>query len=324
MLGNIKRILLKYAFHLMILGLMAGTTETLAGFDKGRFFFMGNGWIHIASEKNGETFKGQYRKNRSTYDPKAIENIYRVLGAPVDPAENHISLRLIEFLDYLEDHLRPNARITIVSGYRSPKYNQKLRHQGKLAATASLHQYGMAVDLIMDGVPSKRIWDTVKSIGFGGAGYYHGRTVHVDVGPARSWDEKTSGVGTGISSHNKLIGLVTDRDIYLPEEKITLKFIRMTAFPINVVPEFRLVRQSSPNNGQSELKFQPVFRIPVKDPCPEFNNIRQMAAICWKIPEDIPEGRYKVHVNFCNSPWEEMPKEISTPEFEITQKAPFH
>ena len=115
--------------------------------------------------------------------------------------------------------------------------------QGKLAAKASLHQYGMAADLKMEGVPARRVWEYVKALGFGGTGYYHGQTVHIDVGPARSWDEKTSGVGTGISEDNKLIGIVTDFDRYRAGETITLRFTRMTAFPIGVAPQFDLVRR---------------------------------------------------------------------------------
>jgi len=164
-----------------------------------------------------------------------MEAICRVFSAPCESQKQVLSLRLIEFLDFLQDRLRPGARIAITSGYRSPEYNTKVRKRGGLAAKASLHQYGMAVDLEIEGVPARRLWEYVKALGFGGAGYYHGKTVHIDVGPARSWDEKTSGVGTGISDDNKLIGLVVNYDVYLPGEPITMRFIRMTAFPIGVV-----------------------------------------------------------------------------------------
>jgi len=105
----------------------------------------------------------------------------------------------IEFTDYLEDQLGKGTLITITSGYRPPEYKAKLRKWGALAAKASLHQYGMAADFTMDGVPSKRVWEYAEAIGFGGTGYYHGETVHADVGPSRFWDEKTSGIGTGLS-----------------------------------------------------------------------------------------------------------------------------
>jgi uncharacterized protein YcbK (DUF882 family) len=68
---------------------------------------------------------------------------------------------------------------SVSSGYRSPIYNTTLRQQGRLAAKASLHQYGMAADLIMKGVSLKRIWQDVKALDFGGTGYYQGKTVHI-------------------------------------------------------------------------------------------------------------------------------------------------
>jgi len=42
-----------------------------------------------------------------------------------------------------------------------------------------------------------------------------------------------------------------------------------------------------------------------------------MASIHWQLPKELPPGRYKVLARFCNCPWEDMPPEISTPEFEI-------
>jgi hypothetical protein len=189
-----------------------------------------------------------------------------------------------------------------------------------LVARASLHQYGMAADLKMDGVSAEHIWNYVKHLGFGGAGYYHGETVHVDVGPARSWDEKTSGVGTDISSNNKLIGLVTDYDIYLPGEPIDLRFIRMTAFPVGVSPKFSLERQTNPQGSDSVIRFKPVFNIKAEGRCPHFNKIEHMAAIRWRLPENLPPGRYKIRARFCDRLWNAMPEHVLTPEFQIVQR----
>ncbi|MGB2687863.1 MAG: DUF882 domain-containing protein, partial [Desulfobacterales bacterium] len=231
-----------------------------------------------------------------------------------------ISLRLIEFLDYLEDNLHPGARITIVSGWRSPQYNTDLRNKGRLAAKASLHQYGMAADIKIQGTSSKRVWNTVKKLGFGGTGYYKGKLVHIDVGPARSWDEKTSGVGTDISTQNKLIGLVTDYDIYLPGEMIDLRFIRMTAFPIGVIPEFVLEKVETDGQSKEIACFKPSFAIAAKSQCPQFSDIDQMMGIRWKLPSDILPGRYKIRTSFCQRLWEDMATEIVTPEFAINHR----
>jgi uncharacterized protein YcbK (DUF882 family) len=305
---------------LLILGFVAANclaSENTT--DVSRYFYHGDGWISLVSDKNGISFNGQYRKSKGIYDEKALKTIYRLFGAEKDRPLSTISLRLIEFLDYLEDNLHPGARITIVSGWRSPQYNTDLRNKGRLAAKASLHQYGMAADLKIKGTSSKRVWKTVKKLGFGGTGYYKGELVHIDVGPARSWDEKTSGVGTDISTQNKLIGLVTDYDIYLPGEMIDLRFIRMTAFPIGVNPEF--VLEKVEKNGQSKeiTRFKPSFEIAAKNQCPQFSDIGQMMGICWKLTNDILPGRYKIRASFCQRLWEDMPTEIFTPEFVINR-----
>ena len=282
-----------------------------------RFFYSGDGYIHLASNKSGKAFRGHYRKGNNQYNADAYKEISAVFGAPYQSSRQVLSLRLIEFLDYLEDRLGPGALLTITSGYRPPEYNTKLRKGGALAAKASLHQYGMAADFILEGVSSKRVWEYVRSIGFGGTGYYHGKTVHVDVGPARFWDEKSSGVGTGLSDDNKLIGMVTDYDVYGPGELVTLSFIRMTAFPIMVQSDFKLVPRENPENIEGTLSFRPDAETLTTGTCNAFNNIDQMASLRWHLPSNISPGRYHVRANFCGDLWEEMPDNVSTPEFEI-------
>jgi uncharacterized protein YcbK (DUF882 family) len=280
-----------------------------------RFFFSGDGRIDLVSEKNGSGFSGRYRTPGGEYDPGALEAIHKVFGAPYSPERPAVSLRLIEYLDYLEDRHRPGARITITSGYRSPEYNRSIRNKGALAAKASLHQYGMAADLVMDGVPSKTVWETVKALSFGGGGYYHGRTVHIDVGPARSWDETTSGVGTDISDDNKLIGIVSDFDVYRPGEEIRLRFIRMTAFPVGVSPVLFLERAEG--GQEAPAAFEPAFGHSAAERCIAFEDIEQMSDIRWRLPQGLGPGRYRVRARFCDNPWEKMPGEVSTPVFEV-------
>lgn len=281
----------------------------------GRFFFSGDGNIHLVAEKSGEAFSGRYRTADGDYDASAQAAICRVFGAPCDAGHSRMSLRLIEYLDYLQDRLNPEAKITIVSGYRSPVYNARIREQGTLAAKASLHQYGMAADLELEGVPSKTVWETVQELSFGGAGYYHGKTVHVDTGPARFWDETSSGVGTGLADDNKLIGLVTDFDIYRPGDAATLRFIRMTAFPIAVEQAFLLERKSRGGKMEAVASFIPSFSVPADGACSSFSDIAEMASIQFQLPEKLEPGSYAVSARFCPNPWTEMPEKVSTPEF---------
>jgi len=316
-----KRIQLIGIVSLLILVFAAtGTALSETITDVSRFFYNGDGRINLLSAKNGISFNGQYRKSKGIYDEKALKTIHRLFGAEKDRPLSTVSLRLIEFLDYLEDHLHPGAQITIVSGYRSPQYNTDLRNKGRLAAKASLHQYGMAADIKIQGTSSKRVWNTVKKLRFGGTGYYKGKLVHIDVGPARFWDEKTSGVGTDISTQNKLIGLVTNYDFYLPGEMIDLRFIRMTAFPIGVSPEFIMEKIEKNGRLKKIVRFKPLFAIAPKTPCPQFSDIDQMTGIRWKLPGDLLPGRYKIRTFFCNRLWEDMPVEIFTPEFDIIHR----
>ena len=283
----------------------------------GRYFFSGDGEITLYSEKNHKSFAGTYRNGLGNYDKKALNEICRVFDAPRDASPMAISLRLIEFIDYLEDHLNRGAKITIISGYRKPEYNTMLREKGNLAAKASLHQYGMAADLKIQGVEAEALWHYVRDLEFGGTGYYHGSVVHIDVGPTRFWDETTSGVGTGISDGNKLIGIITDYDVYRPGMTVMLRFIRMTAFPIRVASEFSLIRE---NDEMAESRnFTPVFNIPQKDFCFEFGSIDEMNAVRWKLPEDLKPGRYRIEARFCDETWPDMPSRIQTPVFEINR-----
>ena len=284
-----------------------------------RFFHEGDGQLRLVSEKNGKTFSGTYRLAEGGYDEAALKAIHGVFGAPFDPAHPKVSLRLIAFMDFLEDRLHPGALITITSGYRSPEYNTQVRNRGGLAAKASLHQYGMAADFMMEGVASKKVWRFVQELGFGGAGYYHGRSVHVDVGPARSWDETTSGVGTGISDDNKLIGIITDFDIYRPGDTVTLRFIRMTAFSIGVVPVFFLEGRNEERPPGQAIAFEPAFAAAVDGRCPRFENIDQMAFIRWELPAGLSPGRYVVRARFCGEMGAKMPPEVATPSFAVAR-----
>lgn len=283
-----------------------------------RFFHSGDGRIQLVNAKNGLSFDGAYRKGGQTYDAEALRSIRAVLNAPAGEPSADISLRLVEFLDFLGDHFKPGARIEVASGWRSPAYNKRLREAGRLAATASLHQYGMAADIKIEGVSSRRVWNYVRNLDFGGAGYYHGEFVHIDVGPARFWDETSSGVGSGISDDNKLIGLVTDSDIYRPGDPVVLRFIRMTRFPIGVAPGFVLERVQQDEPSDEEIRFNPASAAKAGDgACLYFANIEQMISFRWTLPENLLCGRYTIKASFCDRLWDAMPSEIKTPAFEI-------
>ena len=80
------------------------------------------------------------------------------------------------------------ARIEVVSGYRSPKYNLMLRKKGHQVARASQHVEGHAVDFRIPRVPTKSLLNFVRSLRLGGVGFYpHSQFVHTDTGRIRYW-----------------------------------------------------------------------------------------------------------------------------------------
>lgn len=318
--GVIKWILRACLAAVLVLGMIAGAGAQYsadAGFR--RYFHSGNGVIDLVNAKTGAAFHGRYRNRDGSYDPVAVATIHEVFGAEYGKPAATVSLRLIEFLDLLEDRLRPGARILLTSGYRSPRYNKNLRAKGGIVAKASLHQYGMAADIIMEGVASRTVWTFVKDLQFGGAGYYHDQTIHIDVGPARFWTEKTSQVRTNISDQNKRIGLVSEFDRYRSGEVMSLRFIRMTAFPVAVGSGWVLQRAPGETAG-AVMAFEPSVAGPGGGACRQFWSIGEMLGIHWTLPPALASGRYRICAEFCERAWDDMPAEACTPVFEITNQ----
>jgi len=78
--------------------------------------------------------------------------------------------------------------IDIISGYRSPKTNQKLRKRSRHVAKNSYHIKGKAVDIKIANRSSKQVYKAAKALKAGGVGYYpRSGFVHVDTGPVRHW-----------------------------------------------------------------------------------------------------------------------------------------
>jgi len=104
-----------------------------------------------------------------------------------------LDARLLELLRQVA--LRnPGARIELVSGYRSPKFNEMLRKKGHRVASHSQHSLGHAVDFRVIGLTPGEVKKILLGLGWeGGIGQYDGwtdRFVHADVGSKRAWYER--------------------------------------------------------------------------------------------------------------------------------------
>ena len=91
----------------------------------------------------------------------------------------------------------------------------------------------------------------------------------------------------------------------------------MTAFPIGVAATFELRRRSSTGAILESIKFRPEFNRFHQGNCPRLGNIDQMAFIRWRLPHELPPGRYDIQARFCDSRWDRMPAQVTTAVFEI-------
>lgn len=100
---------------------------------------------------------------------------------PIDP-------RLLDTLHSLSRKISRRCTFHIISGYRSPATNARLRRKSRNVAKNSYHMYGKAVDIFVPGYRLSKLRRRALSLKAGGVGYYP-RTgfVHMDVGPVRQW-----------------------------------------------------------------------------------------------------------------------------------------
>jgi uncharacterized protein YcbK (DUF882 family) len=122
------------------------------------------------------------------YNRAACEKINRILRDHYSGDVFPIDVRLMDLLYDLQNKLRNDATIEVISGYRSPRTNRMLAQASDGVAKRSYHTKGMAIDVRIPGTPLGKICDTALAMKRGGVGFYpDSQFVHVDVGPVRTW-----------------------------------------------------------------------------------------------------------------------------------------
>lgn len=209
-----------------------------------RFFFSGDGQLRLRHGHFAETLHVRFRSTDGTYDPTALQQVAHFFRSRGDGTVGWVSLRLIELLSYLQKqhHLR---EMILLSGYRSPEFNEALGRQGREVAFASLHTQGLAADLALPGSNLRDLWLQLRGEQIGGVGYYRSqRFLHVDVGPSRFWEETTSRVSERLSAGNARLFLRTDFDRYPSLRGAEVSIHSVTAFPLRLHRRARLVGEA--------------------------------------------------------------------------------
>ncbi len=277
------------------------------------FFLMGDGRIHIQNVQTKEEADVDLLNPDGFINEPAFDRIDAVFGFSGQGRGEHISPRLIFMLNYFSNLVAPGRTIFLTSGYRSPEYNTRLREAGRLAAKTSTHMDGLALDFYIEGVNGKELWEIIRQKNCGGVGNYGGKEIHLDADRPRFWEAATSKVGTNESDYNRRIYLSTDFDRYRPGQALRLSFSSVSDFGFGVQKKAFLVADSEggkPLTGIDIRGPETLGCLPIKDRAASH-------AIDLTLPQNIKEGLYRIRLDFCQRPFEQMPSKIVSNEIEI-------
>jgi uncharacterized protein YcbK (DUF882 family) len=141
--------------------------------------------LRLYNVHTGERLFTRYRVN-GRYDQNEIARINYLLRCHYTNVVRPISIKAIDLLCEIKDCLARGEEISIISGYRSPLYNNLLRSLGRHVAASSLHIDGLAIDFAIPGIGTKELSRAAMEFQAGGVGRYSD-FVHIDVGEVRHW-----------------------------------------------------------------------------------------------------------------------------------------
>ena len=123
------------------------------------------------------------------YSRQALQRISHILRDHRSGEMKPIDRRLLDLLHAIEQALGMPRTFHVISGYRSPATNARLRERTKGIAKNSLHMYGKAIDIRLPDGDLRELRRVARALAAGGVGYYpRSGFVHVDVGRVRYWE----------------------------------------------------------------------------------------------------------------------------------------
>ena len=163
---------------------------TFASLAAGRAFAQdASRWIELHNINTRETLKVTFHDGKD-FIPAAVAKLQHLLRDFRTGEEHEIDARLYLLLTDLAAKAVREPVYDLISGYRSPQTNEKLRAQGHAVAEHSLHREGRAMDVRLHDFPLDAFRDLALAAKRGGVGYYpRSNWVHVDTGRVRSWEE---------------------------------------------------------------------------------------------------------------------------------------
>ncbi len=152
-------------------------------------------------------------KRDGRYDKDALKKLNYFLRDWRNQKQTEMEPRLFDVVWEVQKDAGSNAAIHIISAFRSPETNEKLRSRSKGVAKNSQHTLGHAMDIHVPDVSMSKIREAGLRLQRGGVGFYPTSAkafVHLDVGSVRHWPRM---------SRDQLVRLFPDgRTVHLPTD----------------------------------------------------------------------------------------------------------
>ncbi len=143
--------------------------------------------LRLLNTHTGEKLKRVYWAE-GRYDTDVLKEIAHLMRDHRSDERHEIDPALLDALHAMQLKLESGDSFHIISGYRSPATNARLREGNAGVARKSYHMRGMAVDIRLPGRDLTHLRNAAVEIGFGGVGDYpRSDFLHIDVGPVRQW-----------------------------------------------------------------------------------------------------------------------------------------
>jgi len=143
--------------------------------------------VSLYNTNTGEWVRAVYWAD-GHYIREAVRDINWVLRDHHSNEAQPMNAGIFDLLEGLRARLDSSDPFLVVSAYRSPVTNARMRAYRSGVARNSFHIQGMAIDLRCEGRSLSQVRQAAMSLRAGGVGYYpNSGFVHVDCGPVRHW-----------------------------------------------------------------------------------------------------------------------------------------
>lgn len=127
--------------------------------------------------------------SQGRYDEDALTRINELMRDHRADKARIMDRGLIDDLVRLHATLDTEEPIHLLSGYRTPETNARLRKRSMGVAKYSLHMEGRAADIHVPGIGTRALQQAALAMQSGGVGYYRrSGFVHLDTGRIRHWE----------------------------------------------------------------------------------------------------------------------------------------